>query len=142
VINEESSTFQLCDCLPSCNSIDYHYNVFLENIDDNNTEGELVGRSMTLYSFGDDDVRRVEAFCKFRQRRFAIKHRWFARSVPWSVSDVGCGVLLLFYHQIHQQFVVERVNVTLNFLSMLSMQLRVSRISLFVCCCTQFGCET
>jgi acid-sensing ion channel, other len=53
VTNEESKTFQLCDCLPSCNSIDYHHNVYLEDI--NNTQGEVVESSQTSFSFDDDE---------------------------------------------------------------------------------------
>jgi acid-sensing ion channel, other len=51
MFNEESNAFKTCDCLPSCNSIDYSYNFFIENINKKN-ENNL--STVSIY-FADDE---------------------------------------------------------------------------------------
>lgn len=63
IFNEMSETFKACDCLPSCNSINYNYNLFFEDLR-NQTDDNVTRSSMSIY-FADDEFIVLKRFATF-----------------------------------------------------------------------------
>jgi Amiloride-sensitive sodium channel len=79
VADESSETFKLCNCLPSCNSIDYNIEVRYEDFRQQNDSAKEHS-SMTIY-FADDE--------------FIVLRRYASYELVNFVSHIG-GLLGLF----------------------------------------------
>lgn len=62
-VDEEGETLKACDCLPSCNSIDYDFNEFHVKIK-NQDEGNIT-RSLLLVYFTDDEFIVLKRYASF-----------------------------------------------------------------------------
>jgi acid-sensing ion channel, other len=100
-MNEESSkSFERCDCLASCNSIDYNTNVHLEKFKAEN-DSEMVKASMSVY-FADDE--------------FVVLRRYASFGTVTLLSNVGgllglfLGVSVLSVVEVFYFFVIRMVN--------------------------------
>jgi acid-sensing ion channel, other len=65
VINDVTSdAFKFCDCLPSCNHIDYKFDVILQKLKESSVERNVTSSSLSIYFASDEFVvlKRHESF--------------------------------------------------------------------------------
>lgn len=80
VSNENSETFKRCNCLSSCNSIDYDYKVYFEKMNNPGDGGNTTSMSLSIY-FDDDE--------------FIVLKRYVSFGTVSLLSNIG-GILGLF----------------------------------------------
>lgn len=77
---EDNPAYQACDCLPSCNSVEYKYNIINEDFDFERNSSSQIASSISIY-FGDDE--------------FVGLKRYATHGIVGLLSNIG-GLLGLF----------------------------------------------
>jgi acid-sensing ion channel, other len=100
IFDESSESFKRCNCLPSCNSIDYNIEVRFQSFkQENNSAKERA--SMTIY-FADDEFIVLRRFARYEFVNF-ISH-------IGGILGLFLGVSVLSAVEVFYFFVIRLIN--------------------------------
>lgn len=99
--DEESEAFKSCGCLHACNSIEYNFDIYYENIKNQTADGNTTRSSLSIY-FADDE--------------FIVLKRYASFGTVTLLSNIGgllglfLGVSVLSLVEVFYYFVIRLIN--------------------------------